>query len=179
MNPALFSSATVEWATPLDLIEALRTKFPFALDVCATKENAKAPRFFTREVDGLKQDWIVPPGEFWWMNCPYCNPEAACGSNCKRKRCAKRGWHRTESLPGTRDWVAKAAAEAAKGRPGVALLPSRTDTKWFHRHVYPVLRSRPDDVEFLEGRLKFGGAKAGAPFPSVLVVFRPPVSPAA
>lgn len=154
MNPALFSSATDEWATPIDLLEALRSQFDFELDVCATKENAKAPRFFTREQDGLKQVWRSVDGKpcVCWMNPPY-------GRTIKF-------------------WIAKAAESAAQGATVVCLLPARTDTKWWHRHCYPVLRARPDDVEFLEGRLKFGGAKSGAPFPSVLVVFRPPASPA-
>lgn len=148
MNPALFSSKTDDWSTPQDLFDILNSRFPFELDVCASASNAKAPKFFTREVDGLKQEWIVQCGRFWFMNPPY---------------------GRTIAL-----WVAKAAAEAARGFPGVCLLPARTDTKWFQTFVYPVLRARPDDVEFLAGRLKFGGAKHGAPFPSVIVVFRPP-----
>jgi phage N-6-adenine-methyltransferase len=172
MNPALFSSATDEWATPGDLIAALRSKFPFELDVCATAENAKAPRFFTKADDGLKQEWRG----VCWMNPPYRNPEAACGANCKRKRCAKRGYHNAAYVPGTRDWIAKAVESSKQGATVVCLLPARTDTKWFQTHCYPVLRSRPEDVEFLAGRLKFGGAKAGAPFPSVLVVFRPPAA---
>ena len=29
------------------------------------------------------------------------------------------------------------------------------------------------EIRFIKGRLRFGGATAGAPFPSVVVVFRP------
>lgn len=154
MNPAssaaLFSSATDEWATPADLVDSLRADFPFELDVCATLENAKASRYFTKADNGLAQEWAVRPGSFWWMNPPY-------GREIKH-------------------WVARAAWSASRGWPGVSLLPARTDTKWFQSFVYPVLRERPSDVEFLAGRLKFGGAKHGAPFPSVLVVFRPPAA---
>lgn len=46
----------------------------------------------------------------------------------------------------------------------VILIPSRTDTKYFHR-----LLEFGCDLEFIKGRLKFGGHKYGAPFPSVLV----------
>lgn len=46
----------------------------------------------------------------------------------------------------------------------VILIPSRTDTKYFHK-----LLEYGCDLEFIKGRLKFGGAKTGAPFPSVLV----------
>lgn len=46
----------------------------------------------------------------------------------------------------------------------VILMPSRTDTKYFHKLLeYGV------DLEFIKGRLKFGNSKYGAPFPSVLV----------
>ena len=46
----------------------------------------------------------------------------------------------------------------------LALLPSRTDTKWFRR-----LRKYPR--VFLDGRLRFNGVDTGAPFPSVVVYF--------
>lgn len=50
----------------------------------------------------------------------------------------------------------------------VCLLPSRTDTRWWHNYVM-----RAAEIRFVEGRLKFGGASSGAPFPSAVVVFRP------
>lgn len=46
----------------------------------------------------------------------------------------------------------------------VILIPSRTDTKYFHK-----LLKRGCDLEFIKGRLKFGGLNRPAPFPSVLV----------
>ena len=49
----------------------------------------------------------------------------------------------------------------------VFLIPARTDTRWFHDLVLP----NASEVRFLRGRLKFGNAKNGAPFPSMLVVF--------
>lgn len=51
---------------------------------------------------------------------------------------------------------------------GIALLPARTDTKWFHDHVM----IRAAEIRFIKGRLKFGGAKNSAPFPSMLVIFK-------
>lgn len=48
----------------------------------------------------------------------------------------------------------------------VALLPSRTDTAWWHDYVM-----KAEEIRFLRGRLKFGGAKQGAPFPSCIVVW--------
>ena len=47
----------------------------------------------------------------------------------------------------------------------VCLLPARTDTRWWWNYV------RFGEVRFIPGRLKFGGQKNAAPFPSALVVF--------
>jgi site-specific DNA-methyltransferase (adenine-specific) len=64
VNSVHFSSATDEWATPAEIVAKYGI---FDLDPCATSENAKAPRYFTREQDGLKQVWT---GRVW-MNPPY------------------------------------------------------------------------------------------------------------
>lgn len=61
-------------------------------------------------------------------------------------------------------WIAKAASSKATT---VMLLPARTDTRWFHEYIYEKVETR-----FLRGRLKFGGSKNSAPFPSMIVVFR-------
>lgn len=55
--PALLSSQTDEWATPQALFDELNGTFHFTLDPCATPENAKCAKFYTKEQDGLKQDW--------------------------------------------------------------------------------------------------------------------------
>jgi hypothetical protein len=49
----------------------------------------------------------------------------------------------------------------------VFLIPARTDTKWFHNICLPHAK----EIRFVKGRLKFGGAKYNAPFPSMIVVF--------
>lgn len=49
----------------------------------------------------------------------------------------------------------------------VMLIPARTDTAWFHDHIYGKA-----EVRFIRGRLRFSGAAANAPFPSMIVVFR-------
>jgi len=49
----------------------------------------------------------------------------------------------------------------------VMLLPVRTDTKWWNRSVNPGAK----ELRFIDGRLKFVGAKGSAPFPSVIVVY--------
>ena len=65
---------------------------------------------------------------------------------------------------------------AALGCTVVCLVPSRTDTRWFHDYVWDVTTNSPRphvEVRFLRGRLKFGDGTGSAPFPSMLVIFRP------
>lgn len=60
-------------------------------------------------------------------------------------------------------WLAK----AREADVSVYLLPSRTDTAWWHE-----LALTADEIRFVRGRIRFEGAKAGAPFPSVLLIYR-------
>lgn len=64
-------------------------------------------------------------------------------------------------------WVRKAYESALGGATVVCLVPARTDTAWWHDYAMK------GDIEFIRGRLKFGGAKYNAPFPCAVVVFRP------
>lgn len=65
--------------------------------------------------------------------------------------------------PGILKWLRKSAeAELA-----VYLLPSRTDTVWWHGWAL-----KAEEIRFIRGRLKFGNSKKSAPFPSVILVFR-------
>ena len=112
-----FSSASAEWETPGDLFNELDRIFGgFTLDPCATPQNAKCARFFTRADDGLAQDWT---GKVF-MNPPY-------GREIGK-------------------WVQKAWTESLSGALVVCLLPARVDTRWWHEyakkgHVY-FLRGR-------------------------------------
>ena len=136
----LFSSASELWETPQDLFDKLNAEFGFSLDVCAIAANAKCENYFTPEMDGLKQDWSENVA---YMNCPY-------------------------SRTNTPKWVKKAFEESLKGATVVALLPSRTGTKWFHSYVV----DKADDIRYLPGRLKFGNSKNSAPFDSIIVVWK-------
>src|SRR5439155_26774834 len=98
-----FSSATSEWETPQPIFDKLNEEFGFTLDVCATTVNTKCPKFFTKETDGLSQDWSQ---DTCWMNPPY-------GREIGK-------------------WIKKAYEESQRGAVVVCLLPSRTDTKWWH-----------------------------------------------
>lgn len=107
----MFSSATDQWATPQSFFDEWNAIFRFTLDVCADASNAKCPRFFDREADGLAQDWSL---DVCWMNPPY-------GREIGR-------------------WVAKAYRQSLKGATVVCLLPARTDTAWWHDYVIPAAK---------------------------------------
>lgn len=162
LNTALmFSKASDEWSTPQAFFDLLDDEFGFAIDVAATRHNTKCAGYFGPdglEDDALLADWgralkAVEDGTWrsiFWMNPPY-------------SRC--------------REFIALASIKARlRGYTTVCLVPSRTDTRWWHDHVWDRESNgyRPGvEVRFVKGRLKFGGAKAGAPFPSVVVIFRP------
>lgn len=140
LNKALFSSAKEDWATPQDFFDELNKEFHFDLDPCADAENAKCKEFFTKEQNGLLQDW--------GGRCVFCNPP----------------YGRTS----TGEWIKKCYEEAQKpGTVVVALIPARTDTRFFHDYIY-----HKAEIRFIKGRLHFGGCKDAAPFPSMVVVFR-------
>lgn len=63
-----FSSKTEEWATPQAFFDELDKEFYFTLDPCATKENAKAPTYYTKEDNGLSKNWDF---QNVFMNPPY------------------------------------------------------------------------------------------------------------
>ena len=63
-------------------------------------------------------------------------------------------------------WIRKGYEENQKGKTVIFLIPSRTDTRWWHDYVM-----KATEIRFIKGRLKFGGAKNSAPFPSCLVIF--------
>ena len=83
MNEVMFSSKSDNWETPQDLFDHLDKIFHFDIDVCATKENSKCEKYYTPEMDGLKQEWKG----VCWCNPPYGREigkwvEKAYKSNC-------------------------------------------------------------------------------------------------
>lgn len=133
----LMSSERMDWETPPELFDPLNEEFHFTLDVCATAQNAKCTRFFTPEEDGLKQKWTG----VCWMNPPY-------GREMKA-------------------WMKKAYEESLRGATVVCLVPSRTDTFWWHEYAM-----KADEIRYVRGRVRFIGAESTAPFPSSLIIFR-------
>lgn len=211
---ALFSSASAEWETDDEFFAAQDARHHFTLDVCATAENAKVKgNFFTKEQDALKQVWRGS----CWMNPVYGDPEEPCKPNCKKLRCltcaeytiqsgkvckpnceAHRGHHNDVYVPGIADWMQKARQTAIDGTGKVVcLVPSRTDTLWWHEIVLKPHGEQFQswnlfgkdrravywseglyvEVESLKGRLSFKNPRKKvsfcAPFPSALVVFEP------
>lgn len=66
------------------------------------------------------------------------------------------------------DWVRKCSEESKKPNTTIVMLiPARTDTRYFHDYIY----RKAKEIRFIKGRLKFGGAKTSAPFPSMIVIF--------
>lgn len=135
----LFSSENEVWATPSDFYNVLNDEFNFNLDPCALPENAKCENYFTPSEDGLLQDW--------GGHTVFCNPPYG------RK---------------IYNWVSKCSKESKKNNTIVVMLiPSRTDTRYFHEFIY----HKAKEIRFIKGRLKFGESKTNAPFPSMIVVF--------
>lgn len=141
VDKALFSSNSMIWETPKDYFDKLNMKFKFDLDACASESNHKVNSYFTEVDNALIQKW----GGNVFMNPPY-------------------GRHIGE-------FIKKAYEEHLRDpdRFIVMLIPSRTDTKYWHEYIQDKAT-----VKFLKGRLKFeisGKSMDAAPFPSALVVY--------
>lgn len=63
-------------------------------------------------------------------------------------------------------WLKKGYEESLKGKIVVFLIPSRTDTIYWHEYVM-----KAKEIRFIKGRLKFDNFKNCAPFPSAVVIF--------
>ena len=107
INRGLYTSNSDEWETPQDFFDRLNEEFHFTLDPCSTDDNAKCEKHYTKEQDGLSQDWT---GETVWCNPPY-------GREIKK-------------------WIEKCYWHGYYGGTAVMLLPARTDTKVFHEYIY-------------------------------------------
>lgn len=134
----LFSSESTMWETPIRFFAELHREFGFTLDACATPENAKCPTFFTEKDDALARDWT---GRVW------CNPPYGYSIH---------------------KWVRKAFSEAqANAEIVVALLPAKTETRWWHDYVMHAI-----EIRLIRGRLRFSGSQINAPFSSAVVIFQ-------
>lgn len=133
------SSESPDWNTPPHIVAAVVEALgAIDLDPCSNygTPNVPASRHFTAEDDGLEQDWT---GRVY-MNPPY-----------------------GDVIP---EWTNKLIREFRRGRvtEAIALVPARTDTKWFDDLFDCV-------ICFVTGRLRFSDSDTGAPFPSAAVYF--------
>jgi len=134
-----FTSNSNEWETPQQLFNNLDMEFHFTLDPCSTHENAKCKKHYTIEDDGLSKSWV---GETVFMNPPY-------GREIGK-------------------WAKKAFEEWKKGATVVCLVPSRTDTAYWHDYF------KQGEIRFIRGRVHFeqpNGKGGAAPFPSAIIIF--------
>jgi phage N-6-adenine-methyltransferase len=65
-------------------------------------------------------------------------------------------------------WIEKGFIEHKENNSTVVfLIPSRTDTRWWHDFCM-----KADEIRFIKGRLKFDDQENSAPFPSCIVIFK-------
>lgn len=143
-SSAAVSSAWDSWSTPQQVLDCLYKVLGggFDLDPCSPgrrRTHVRARTLLTEDDDGLANEWR---GAAIYMNPPY-------GRDIGR-------------------WTAKARSEVAAGRSGfvIGLVPSRTDTRWWHDDI-----AGRADVWLIKGRLAFGDGVQPAPFPSALVLW--------
>lgn len=145
MQRSLLSSEKMDYVTPGWLYRILDNMLHFTLDPATSGYNPMGTeKFYTEKDDGLLKSWM---GERVWLNPPY-------GRSIS-------------------DWVKKAYLETSSGGCPLVmmLIPSRTDTSYFHSYIYPILQRDWRRVIFLPGRLKFSNHRNSAPFPSLLCLF--------
>lgn len=144
-KPVALSSIDDTWTTPKDFFDKVSEEFNFVLDAAALQSSALCERWYGPDHpnesrrDAFTHDWSKDSEDgAVWLNPPY-------GKTIRK-------------------WMAKAKSDVLdNGALVVALVPSRTDTRWFHESCINF------EVRFIKGRLKFGGGNP-APFPSALVV---------
>src|SRR3990167_8577547 len=135
---ALMSSKKSDWQTPEHVLELVRQVAPIGLDPCTSPDNpCRAETLFS--AGGLEASWKPLAG-----GLVYCNPPYGRQIRAWLRKCCAAGDDRDTTI--------------------IALVPARTDTRWWHESVYTANR-----ICFWRGRLKFRGAPSSAPFPSALV----------
>lgn len=147
----MFSSNRDDWETPQDFFDKLNAQYHFTLDPCSSDTNAKCPKHYTEQDNGLEQDW---GGEIVFCNPPY-------------------------SRKGGQDlWVKKCYEESLKPNTTVvALLPARTDTKRFHQYILnkaEIIWIEGRLLFEIDGKpiLDKKGRPQPAPFPSMVCIWK-------
>lgn len=160
----LFSTGHDRWETPDELFHEYNQQFNFVLDAAADLHNHKVDVWFGPNSpvgveDALLSDWseYLKKGNIW-LNPPYSR-----GLQKKFVEKAANEHIIYDINPNNSHMM----NDYKSAHHVVCLLPARTDTKLFHEVIKPYNSS----IEFLKGRIRFKGAKSGAPFPSMIVVF--------
>jgi phage N-6-adenine-methyltransferase len=141
------SSLDDTWTTPRDFFANLHEEFNFTLDAAALKSSAVVPNY------------LGPDHEYGWRrDALTVEWDGASGGGAV--------WLNPPYGRAIKEFVAKADTESNKGITVVCLVPARTDTNWWWDSCIH------HEVRFIKGRLKFGGQKNSAPFPSAVIVMR-------
>lgn len=117
--------------------------------------------------DALRQE-LYSEFELNFDPCPLANP-AEVGLPLFGTDALQHSWKSKRVFcnppygPDIDRWLSK----AAEADIAVYLVPSRTDTAWWHKYAM-----KADEIRFLRGRLKFSGSANSAPFPSVVLIFQ-------
>jgi len=130
-----------------------------------------------------KQNWATPPDLFEELHAEFNFTIDVCAEEWNAK--LDRFWTEEDDCL-SQDWtgergfmnppygrVIKLFIEKAANSNAdivVALIPARTDTKYFHEHIYGKA-----EIRFIKGRVHFWteeGRGKCAPFPSMIVIWR-------
>ena len=156
---AVWSTGKDDWGTPKLLFQKLHDEFNFCVDVCANKETA------------LLDQWIGPGSKYEDALGEW---KSACQLPHSVKRYYSHSYFMNPPYSDVAEFMKRMAIEMASNKSvrGVALVASRTDTKWFHDYVLP----SASEIRFIKGRVQFAGAPSSAPFPSMIVVYNTIIS---
>jgi site-specific DNA-methyltransferase (adenine-specific) len=136
------------WTTPREFFDELNKEFNFGLDAAA-----------------LQNSTLVPDN---WYGPDHPDPAArdALRIDWNHNSRGRPIWLNPPYGRVIKDWMRKANEVASGGGTVVCLVPARTDTQWWWESVIM------HEVRFIKGRLKFGGQKNSAPFPSAIVIMK-------
>lgn len=159
----LQDTGSVEYYTPLEVVDAARvTLGGIDLDPASCVEanrTVRATKFYTLADDGLAQPW----GGRVWMNHPFSKGWRACTASCKRKTCAKRGYHVPVDVPGNAAWVDRLvqAFEVGEVTQAVCICFAATSEQWYAPlHAYPQVYLSPrTNYRDADGRIVEGVTK--------------------
>ena len=137
------------WTTPREFFDELNKEFNFGLDAAA-----------------LQNSTLVPDN---WYGPDHPDPAArdALRIDWNHNSRGRPIWLNPPYGRVIKEWVRKASEVASGGGTVVCLVPARTDTHWWHDYCINAY-----EIRYIRGRLKFGGQKNSAPFPSALVIMK-------